>query len=199
MIRYFTFLLLLIGSACIQIGSDPQPTRYYLLEPVVAVAENLPVKSAQPLILALGPIDFPPYLDRPELVTYDQQRVISVAGQDRWAEPLSDNLTRTLKENLTRQFPDIIILSVPWETNGKDQLAAKLTINRFDGTLGQSTEVDIRWQLSAPPDRKLVRHGHFTAQLPIGNSRRDLVQGLNSALAQFSLTLGEAISANRPK
>lgn len=183
MIRILPLIILLLCSACIQLGGEPQPVRFYLLEPIDQIDT---ISRSKQINLEFSPIDFPIYLDRPQIVSRTQSNLIQIADHDRWAEPLPDNLSRTLQENLFKLLDGIQISSAPWSLNDGPAYRVKLIVNRFDGILGQQTEVDIRWSLFDSHNNRELQRKHFRAKLPIGDSYRNLVDGLNSALAMLS-------------
>lgn len=191
--KYFLMMLLLfLGSSCVQLGSDPQPLRYYLLQPNAA-AQQL---SFQPAAgISLQPIRMPAYLDRPQLTTLNQKNQVIIAALDRWAEPLEDNFSRILKENLSRHLLTTGSAAQLWQTNSSDTLLVKLTINSFDGILGQHTAVDIRWTITKTNSPKQIHQGRFVDKTPIGGSYSELVQGLNRALDKFSYKLAQELSS----
>ncbi|OEU73035.1 MAG: hypothetical protein BA864_09980 [Desulfuromonadales bacterium C00003093] len=191
MIRYLFLVFLLFLNACIQLGSEPQPLRHYLLQPMTETRNYLPEQN---LNLTLEPMEFPSYLDRPQLVTVNQQKQVVIANVDRWAEPLQENLTRILKENLTRQFSNIEVATFPGKAPVAEHLQLKLTINHFDGILGKNSHVDIRWELIRSATTEIMTQGHFVSQKPLDSSYLDLVSKLNSAITEFSLLLGETIA-----
>ena len=190
MIRKLSLLMLLFCSACIQLGGETQPTRFYLLEPV-SEEQNQSLTEIQ---LEISPIGFHSYLDRPQIDTRNSDNLIQIADYDRWAEPLADNFIRTLQENL-RQHTGIRISSAPWTNNIRPDYSLKLSINRFDGTLGQQTDVDIRWSLVALANNEEIARQHFKDQRPIGTSYQEFVKGLNKALTQLSQKINAAILA----
>ncbi len=189
--RYFLIpILLLICTACIRLGPEPQPSRYYLLAPQEEVLNTYPADS---LKLALGPVSFPPYLDRPQLVTRNSRNEIVVAELDRWAEPLRDNLLRVLKENLARNLKGATISDYPWQPSDERGLNLQLSINQFDGVLGQKTSVDIRWTLFNANGTLVLDRGHFVSRLLIGATHEALVSGLNESINQLSHQLSQAV------
>lgn len=188
---FFGLALLLICGACIQLGGEPQPARYYLLSPQQQPSFDFDVQGVK---LTLGPISFPPYLDRPQLVSRNSRHEILVAESDRWAEPLPDNLLRVLKENLSRNLDGISISDYPWQPTDGRGLALQLTINQFDGVIGQNTLVDIRWLLLNSNNGQELDRGHFVSRLLIGNSHKQLVAGLNESLNQLSHQLSQAVA-----
>ncbi|SHJ69940.1 ABC-type transport auxiliary lipoprotein component [Malonomonas rubra DSM 5091] len=176
-------LTLLLCQGCIQLGSDTQPTRYYLLEPL---AEPVVATGSEPLNIKLGPIEFPGYLDRLQIITRGADNAIITAPLDRWAEPLSENFQRTLQENLHRRLGNAEIQLAPWNLNSKPGYQILLTINRFDATLGKQLNVDIRWDIISLSTNGKKTRGHFLSQTEIGKNYGEMVKQLSSALANFS-------------
>jgi len=184
MIRFFTLCLLsLLCSSCIQLGGEPEPTRYYLLAPLAETAVDI---NRPDLHVSLGPIEIPSYLDRPQIVTRTTDSEIVLANHDRWAEPLPENFIRTLQENLYQQLGNVSITTTPWSPNSKTSYRITLALNRFDGVIDQQTNVDIRWSLLDATQNKELQRGQFRAEIPINGSYPEFVNGLNIALAEFS-------------
>ncbi len=77
-------------------------SRFYLLEPLTgAPGPEGTVPLDRAISIGLGPVTLPEYLDRPQIVTRTDRNTVLLAEFDRWAEPLSGNVSRTLAENLT--------------------------------------------------------------------------------------------------
>jgi ABC-type transport auxiliary lipoprotein component len=66
-------------------------SRFFTLTPLPQV-EEIAAKGGNDRALGIGPISFPGYLDRQEIVTRVTQNQIEVSDADRWAEPLEENL-----------------------------------------------------------------------------------------------------------
>ena len=188
---FLSLILLFFCSACIQLGGEPQEQHYYLLTPQAQTQmDNQPVRD-----LFIRQVDFPVYLDRPQIVTRSMQNELEIATTERWGEPLQDNLLRVLKENLQRRLGQFDISNYPWQPASENGLLLKLTVNQFDGILGHQTNVDIRWTLSDSDSQQILARQHFVAKLPIGNSFSDLVSGLSRAVEQLSADIGRELKA----
>ena len=187
--RYLLPTLLLLCSSCIQIGSDPQPMHFYLLESIQEAPNNY---SGKTLDISIELINFPDYLDRLQVVTSDNSSGVEFSDSDRWAEPLQDNLIRIIRENLALLLPDADITVSPWENSSNEAIKVKLVVNKFLGELGEQTQVDIRWSISRNAKQK--EQGHFTDQQPIGNDYQSLVSGLNAGADNLSLKLAEELA-----
>ena len=137
MIRFLAPFALLLSTACIQLGGEAQPTRYYLLAPLATTAV---IENAAEVQLEMDALEFPSYLDRAQLVSRTPQGTIQIAEYDRWAEPLADNLSRTLQENLYQLAPGVQVNSALWNNGPPAKLLLRLRVNRFDGTLGHEPD-----------------------------------------------------------
>ncbi len=189
--QFLSVILLLLCSSCVQLGSDSQPLRYYLLQPN-AKAQQL--SRHADIDVTLQTIHVPAYLDRLQLTTYNQQQQVIIASLDRWAEPLDENLNRVLKENLSRHLQGGRITSQKKHEAAAENLKLQLTINSFDGILGGHVSVDIRWMIARNGMSEQIKQGRFTDNTPIGDSYSELVQGLNRALDKFSYKLAEELA-----
>lgn len=191
MMRYLLFALLLLCTACIQIGSDLGPMHYYMLESMPEVDNSYSNKT---LTIALELVDFPDYLDRPQIVTRNGNNAIKFTDSERWAEPVQDNLMRIIRENLALTIPAINISVSPWESPSDNATKVKLVVNSFLGKLDGHTTIDIRWVIDNGLDQPI--QGHYTDQQPIGNNYQDLVVGLNKGINKFCLELAKKLAGN---
>jgi uncharacterized protein len=110
-------------------GSTPV-SRFYMLTPVEQVA-SAQVLTGQPHI-GVGPVSFPKYLDRPQIVTRSANAEIYLAETERWAEPLQENFTRVLAENLSRQLGTGHISIEPSRHRGEIDFRVTAEVLQFD-------------------------------------------------------------------
>jgi uncharacterized lipoprotein YmbA len=98
-------LALLVG-AC---ATSPAP-RYFRLAPLAepAAVANPPVTA-----IVIGPFQLAEYLDRPQLVTRDGPNSVTVAGYERWAEPLDANFQAVVAGNVGRLTGSDQVLEFP--------------------------------------------------------------------------------------
>lgn len=186
--RYLGWTLLLLCAACVQLGDAPSPQHYYLLETLERPVA-LPVSTPDNIIVEIA--DFPDYLDRPQIAVRSADRQISYLNGQRWAEPLRDNLSRILRENLSLLLPGMRISVAPWDSPTRADRRIQLFINDFTGVLEGRADVDIRWQILR--EDLVQQRGHFTAAPSIGAEYADLVRALNQALDDLSRQLAEQL------
>jgi ABC-type transport auxiliary lipoprotein component len=71
------FLVCLIPAGCGSLGPKPDPSRFFALASLPrAAARAQDAAGANALALGIGPIKFPGYLDRPQLVTRISQKPV---------------------------------------------------------------------------------------------------------------------------
>ena len=186
--RYLLSILLLLCTSCIQIGSDPQPVQYYLLESMTDTPEIL---SGEALNIDLELVNFPDYLDRLQIVTRNDNNGIDFSDSERWAGPLQDNLARILRENIAQLLPGTRISISPWENSSNDAIKVIIVVNKFFGKLGDHSQVDIRWAIDNGDGSTI--QGHFIDQQPIGDNYHEMIVGLNSGINNLSLELARKL------
>jgi uncharacterized lipoprotein YmbA len=91
------------------------PARFYVLSALPGGEAASPVAAAERgLAIGIGPVTFPKYLDRPQIVTSTSPYALNMAEFDRWAEPLESNFVRVLAENLALLIPMARFVVAPW-------------------------------------------------------------------------------------
>ncbi len=126
--------LLLLAAGC----AGSKPSRFYMLSPVSGGPEGrAPASECRDLAIGVGPVDFPEYLDRPQIVTRTGEDILKLAEHDRWAEPLDRNFTRVLAENLSVLLATDRVYIFPWSRSVQVTHRVSVHVSRFDqGTCG---------------------------------------------------------------
>src|ERR1700736_4827820 len=108
--RILVLACLIIVAGC-SVGSvlEPRkdPSQFYVLTPMDSSLRGVPITYSSgaggrtEIAIGLGPVKFPAYLARPEIVTRSSPNKIDLSDIDRWAEPLDKNFVTVLAQNLT--------------------------------------------------------------------------------------------------
>jgi uncharacterized protein len=75
--------------------------------------------DARPVSIKIGPIRWPGYLDRQEIIIRVEPNRFKILEDDRWAEPLDENFLRVLMQNLSVSPRTDQIFIYPWPRNKK--------------------------------------------------------------------------------
>jgi uncharacterized lipoprotein YmbA len=169
------------------------PSRFYVLNTLPA-SETVPATAAdRGPVIGVGPITLPKYLDRPQIVTRASRHQLTLGEFDRWAEPLQDNISRVLAENLVRLIPTDHLLLHPWPRSATLDYQVTVEVRQFDGWVGGESTLLARWSLLDGAE-----HGLFNQMVhlhaPSGGHGYDaLVVVMNQLLETLSRDIATAI------
>lgn len=141
--RQTLLVALVFVAGCL--GPRADRSSFFLLSPTPTLAPGTPV----PVVLGLGPITLPSYLDRPQIVVRVSENEIALAESDRWAEPLRDNVSRTLKEDLSRLLPTSSYVEYPWYESAAPDYGIAVEVRRFEADSAGAVVLDATWQITA--------------------------------------------------
>lgn len=106
--------------------------------------------------IGIGNIELPDYLRKPQIVTYSKNNEITFDEYNRWAEPLDENITRILTENLAVMIPTNNIYLFMWPKENPNIFQISIGIDMF-GLLPDSTVVlNTRWSISGSNKKSLL-------------------------------------------
>jgi len=171
------------------------PTRFYVLSPLASSnAESQALKDEGRIAIGIGPVEFPAYLDRPQIVTRVSENELNLAEFDKWAEPLKDNFSRVLVENLSTLLCADAISIFPWKGPTPIDYQVEVTVIRMDGNIGGNASLVARWAIFRENDRKmlLTRQSSFSRLLS-SQGYKALVSAQSRAITDLSREIAEAI------
>jgi uncharacterized protein len=184
-------VLLLILTGC----ANTQSSKFYMLE---SMSGSIPVGAGAPfdqnLSVGLGPVTIPDYLDRPQIVTRSNQNSILLAEFDRWAEPLSGTIMRTLVENLSALLHTDNVVPYPWPASVDVSYQVLVELFRLDGILGEKAILDVQWSVLGKKGKKVFLLKRSTFVEPTREtSFAALVSAESRALDNLSREMASAI------
>lgn len=145
--------------------------------------------------VGLGPVTFPDYLDRPQIVTRSQQNLVQLAEYDRWAGPLASNVSRILAEDLAFLLSTDRVVQYPWPASFDVTYQVLIDCYRFDGILGDKALLEVQWSIVGKKGRKVLLLRRSTFAEPAGEpSYEALVAAQSRALAKLSREMALALA-----
>ncbi len=136
-------VLWMLLSGC---GSSPA-SKFYLLSPLQGPGGDVKPGSEACLSIGIGPIRIPEYLDQPQIVIRSAPNEIKASETYRWAEPLKNNFTRVLAQNLTGLLCTRSILFYPWKGGLPIDYRVEVEVIRFEGVLGGQVSLEAWWRI----------------------------------------------------
>src|SRR5260370_7455490 len=112
----------------------PDCWRFFTLSslPQVAQASLKNSTGLEKMFRGIGPVKFPGYLDRQEIVVRSTQNRFEISETDRWAEPLEENFPRVLSENLALLLNTDLIIVYPWSPANRPRYYVEIEVLRFE-------------------------------------------------------------------
>ena len=141
--------------ACIG-GCGSPTTHHYVLSPVVDASPGDPASPTARLVVGIGPVSIPPYLDRPQLVVRPAPDRIEVSEFGQWGEPVRDAVTRVVSINLARLLPESRVVPFPWRSGEKVRYQVVLDIDQMDGPAEGDLVLDVQWRIIDGSGREIA-------------------------------------------
>jgi len=181
-----------VGLALLQTGcARSKPARFYLLS---ALSPAAGANDDPGMSLGIGPIEFPKYLDRSQIVTRGSRNRLNFGEFDRWAEPLEENFARVLSENLAELLSTDDVVQYPWKRSTRIDYQIIITVNRFDAILGGDTVLHVRWRVVDADGRTIIPPRASRISEPTASSGYEaIVQAGSRALEELSHLVATAI------
>jgi uncharacterized protein len=182
------------------LGSS-RPARFYTLEPLLL--RDGPGSAATDATLAVGPVELPDYVDRPQIVTRTGANQLVISEFDRWGGSLENQITGSLVATLRERLAPQQIAVAPWRSaslSGGASYRVAVSVSRFDGIPGKSVVLQARWELisqSGGKEESLgVKEASVTAEID-GSGYDALVAAMQGALVRFGQQMGDSVAATR--
>ena len=140
------------------LGGPSGPTNFYMLSPLSPSQAGTAAATAEGRIrIGLVTVVVPEYLNRNEIVVNLDNTVYRLAEFNQWAEPLNDNLTRVLEENLTNLLRgDSIDVFLASDSSIPADYRLEVDVLRLDGNLGGQVALISQWALLETEDGGLI-------------------------------------------
>ena len=187
-------IYLISGSCALRTGAT---TRFYILSPLVHTAvEKQDEKGKNCKTIGIGPLDLPAYLDRPQIVTRVNPDELKLAELDNWAEPLKDNITRVLAENISRLLCTEDVVIFPWKQSSHVDYQIDIKIVWMDGKLGEKAILATQWAVIDASGKSvlLTKRSQYTESVT-ETTYSALVAAYNRLIANFSHDIAQAVKS----
>jgi hypothetical protein len=137
--------------------------------------------------IGIGPVELPTYLDRAEMMTRVEQNKLELSEMHHWAEPLQENFTRVLADNLDSQLCTSNIAVFPWRSASPIDYRIEADIIRFEPTEEGTAVLLLRWSVFDQGRKRIIhsRRGRY-AQPIEGQGHAAVAAALSRATAELS-------------
>lgn len=176
----WTALVLCVASC----GSSP-PVAYYTLQPVPGSGVMAPADAK---IIAVGPLEVPGYLDRPQLVMQLSEGRVKVDEFHRWAEPLAEAFPRVLTANVDELVDSAIVVGFPYGGRVRHDYRLAGRIIRFDADRSGTAVLEVQWGVQDVESNDVLspRRTRYTAYASAAEGPGAVVAAMNETVNAFS-------------
>jgi hypothetical protein len=176
---------LCLFAGCSILSPQPDRSRFYVL--TASVEQATPPSATSGLTLGLGPIKFPDYLDRSQIVTRVAPNQVLYSDIHRWAEPLDRNFSRVMTENIARLVNTERIVSLPTFAPVSVHYEIPMEILRFESDGEGVVELAARWAVRSTASGKLVyaTESHVV-ETAAENKTKAIVAAMSTAVGKLS-------------
>ena len=181
------------------LGGPSGPTNFYMLSPLSPSQAGTAMATAEGRIrIGLVTVVIPEYLNRNEIVFNLDNTVYQLAEFNQWAEPLNNNLTRVLAENLTNLLhEDSIDVFLASDSSIPADYRLEVDVLRLDGNLGGQVVLISQWALLETEQDNLILMRRAEYQEPAAdNTYKGLVLANSRTVEKLSRDIAAAIKKN---
>ena len=178
-----------LSVACSPLAPRPDHSKFFILTPLAdaALAESTPAATGNgpSLTIGIGPIDFPDYLRRPEVVTVASPNQLDLAAEKRWGEPLDKDFARVFAENISRLLKTQQLEKYPWPVRTHIDYQIVIDVQRFETTTDGQSQLVARWIIKDGTGKNLYA-SETRASAPVSPGETGPSIALSNDLATLS-------------
>ena len=184
-------LMLFFVAAC----SSTPPVAYYTLHTLPERQQEIPAAVMDNTIaIGVGPVEFPKFLDRPQIVTRKSQNQIEVSEFNRWAGSFPGDFSRVLAKNISILLPTDRVAVYPWGDQFTPTYQIKLEVEQFDGQLGESVVLDVTWMVTNQEGTNTLMVRKSRVEEAVSDETYEaLVEAKSNGLVTLSRTIVEEL------
>jgi uncharacterized lipoprotein YmbA len=176
-------------------ASTPQ-TRFFVLSSISGSEKTGNREGEHCFAIGIGPVKIPEYLNQPDIVTRITPNEVRLHEFAQWAEPLENNISLTLAENLSSLLCTRSIAIFPWKGGTPIDYRIDVNVGQMDGTLGESALLEVSWSIADGADRKkppLLTKRSTYKEFIRGGDYGSFVSAQSRNLASFSREIAKTI------
>lgn len=198
-----SFTALILSAGCLGLSPEQDPTKFYTLTATSEVAEKSNPTAPN---VGIREVLLPGFHNRASIAYRKSEHEIAYIPFHDWAEPLSQNVLRTIGDNLNHHSQIGHVYLRSWTYSNVLQTAMNIHVERFEwneenGKLQLEGTID--WNIVKPINEKTISHAKmFSIEIPLSdemdpvNQPEVIIQAMNTALAELSEIIVETVLAN---
>ena len=144
--------MLMLVAAC----ASTRPSTFYTLTAIPEAAGRAGDIAGGRISVGLGPVMFPQFLDRPQIVTRDGTNQLEVNEFHRWGGAIQDDFLRVWGENLAILLSSSRVTLFPSESRAPLDYRVPAEVLGFEGRAEGAAVLKVRWSVMDDRERRNV-------------------------------------------
>lgn len=188
--KFCLLTVVLLLSSCI--SGMSMPSNFYNL--VSCDNSNIKLKTKKSFIINIEPVVIPTYLDRSQMITLNgDDTEFNISEMNRWAEPLSDSIQRTIAKDMYSYMPNSVVRTSAMKLMNEDY-SVYIIIDKFDGRFGDKLVMNAWWSVLNKNGKTVItKNSNFVVNLD-SSSYNDLVKKYSQLINQLAIEIGNKIN-----
>ena len=152
------------------------------------------------MIIGVGPVIIPEYLDRPQIVTSTTAKMLQFAQFDRWGESLNLGMAGVIRQDLASKLGNEKFTLYPWNPSLLVRYQVTVEVVRFDAQLNGDMFFSVQWTIIDLQKLKtlMIKRSEFRDAINPQNYS-GLAQTLSKACASLSDQIADALNQTKQK
>ncbi len=185
---YLTTVLFLLSSC---FSGRTKPSNFYKIASIEN--EDIKIRSRNYSVIGIELVSVPGYLDRPEIVTIRGNNTeLDISDFNRWAEPLSSSIQRTIANNLSMYLKNSTIRPMNLYRKTFDYTVA-IYIIRFEGKFNDKVYLD-SWYSIYNRNGINIANERVKFDTELGDSYDDLVEQQSLLISKLSEEIAKKLA-----
>lgn len=170
------------------------PSTFYVLTPLPAATARTAPLSGNGLAVGVGPVTFPDYLDRPQLVSRAGSNRLDIDELQRWGGSLQNGFPRVLSENLAHLLDTNRVQLYPSDVRMPLDFRIVAEVLAFEADATGEAVLRVRWAVLNPyTDAVLTARETAYRSRAKGEGQEAVVAALSANLGDFSREVAEVL------
>ena len=186
-------LAMLFVSGC---ATTSRPVDFYTLSPAAVSGMQGAAANCRDVVISIGPVVWPGYIDRPQIVTRLSPNRISFDEFHRWAGPLEEDFQRVLIEDLSGLLQTDYVVKYPGKLGRNSRYRVLIHVDQFDGKPGDAVTLKVAWSVvDQSANKEPGLHESLIREAATGEGYEAMVAAASEAVAELSRQIAADLSA----
>ncbi len=177
-------------------SATPTVTFYNMTALDKVEIDNPDQKAMKDMGIGIGPVQFPTFLDRPQIVTRSGVSSFNLSEFHRWGGQLDHGFLRVMAEDLSILLSTNRVDTYPWRDQDDPDYKISFVVHQFDGRLNDSVLLNVTWTIRGQDSATVLHAQRSSIQQPVSGKGYDaFISSHSQALAELSREIAVVVKS----